>query len=252
MSSRPRLFLIDGSSYIYRAFYAIRHLSNSKGLPTNAIYGFTQMLLKVLKEQQPDYIAIVFDSRGPTFRNEVYKEYKANRPTMPENLSLQIPYIKKIVEGYRIATLEVEGFEADDLIGTVTRAIESKADVVIITGDKDILQLVSDRVLVYDTMKEATFGVDEVLGRFGVKPDQVVEVMGLAGDAIDNIPGVPGVGEKTAMTLIKTFGSIDNLLAHVDQVPQAKLREKLVTHGEMARLSRELATIRTDVPVAVQ
>src|SRR4030043_1761269 len=216
MSNRPRLFLIDGSSYIYRAFYAIGHLSNSKGLPTNAIYGFTQMLLKVLKEHQPDYIAIVFDSRGPTFRSEMYKEYKANRPTMPENLSLQIPYIKKIVEGYRIATLEVEGFEADDLIGTVTKAIESKADVVIITGDKDILQLVSDRVLVYDTMKEATFGVDEVLGRFGVKPDQVVEVMGLAGDAIDNIPGIPGVGEKTAMTLIKTFGSLRNLLAHVD------------------------------------
>jgi DNA polymerase I len=252
MSSRPRLFLIDGSSYIYRAFYAIGHLSNSKGLPTNAIYGFTQMLLKILKEHRPDYIAIALDSRGPTFRSEMYKEYKANRPTMPENLSLQIPYIKKIVEGYRIATLEVEGFEADDLIGTVTKGIESKADVVIITGDKDILQLVSDRVLVYDTMKEATFGVDEVLERFGVTPDQVVEVMGLAGDAIDNIPGIPGVGEKTAMTLIKTFGTIDNLLAHVDQVPQTKLREKLVTHGEMARLSRELATIRTDVPVTVQ
>ncbi len=252
MSSRPRLFLIDGSSYIYRAFYAIGHLSNSKGLPTNAIYGFTQMLLKVLKEHQPDHIAIAFDSRVPTFRSQVYKEYKANRPPMPENLSLQIPYIKKIVEGYRISTLEVEGFEADDLIGTVTRAVESKADVVIITGDKDILQLVSDRVLVYDTMKEKKFGVDEVMDRFGVKPEQVVEVMGLAGDAIDNIPGIPGIGEKTAMTLIKTFGSIDNLLAHVDQVPQTKLREKLVTHAEVAKLSRELATIRTDVPVTAE
>src|SRR4030043_686677 len=216
MASRPRLFLIDGSSYIYRAFYAIGHLSNSKGLPTNAISGFPQMLLKVLKEHQPDYIAIAFDSRVPTFRSQVYKEYKANRPAMPENLSLQIPYIKKIVEGYRISTLEVEGFEADDLIGTVARAVESKADVVIITGDKDILQLGGDRVLVYDTMKDKKFGVDEVMQRFGVKPEQVVEVMGLAGDAIDNIPGIPGIGEKTAMTLIKTFGTIDNLLAHVD------------------------------------
>ena len=252
MSSRPRLFLIDGSSYIYRAFYAIGHLSNSKGLPTNAIYGFTQMLLKVLKEHQPDHIAIALDSRAPTFRSQVYKEYKANRPAMPENLSLQIPYIKKIIEGYRIATLEAEGFEADDLIGTVAKAVESKANVVIITGDKDMLQLVSDRVLVYDTMKEKKFGIDEVMGRFGVKPEQVVEVMGLAGDAIDNIPGIPGIGEKTAMTLIKNFKSIDNLLAHVDQVPQAKLREKLVTYGEVAKLSRELATICTDAPVTVQ
>ena len=252
MPSRPRLFLIDGSSYIYRAFYAIGHLSNSKGLPTNAIYGFTQMLLKVLKDHQPDYIAIAFDSRAPTFRSTVYKEYKANRPAMPENLSLQIPYIKKIVEGYRIATLEADGFEADDLIGTVAKAMESKVDVVIITGDKDILQLVSDRILVYDTMKGKKFGMDEVMERFGVKPAQVVEVMGLAGDAIDNIPGVPGIGEKTAMTLIKTFGSIDNLLAHVDQVPQAKLREKLETHGEVAKLSRELATILIDAPVTAQ
>ena len=252
MSSRPRLFLIDGSSYIYRAFYAIGHLSNSKGLPTNAIYGFTQMLLKVLKEHQPDHIAIALDSRAPTFRSQVYKEYKANRPAMPENLSLQIPYIKKIIEGYRIATLEAEGFEADDLIGTVAKAVESKANVVIITGDKDMLQLVSDRVLVYDTLKEKKFGIDEVMGRFGVKPEQVVEVMGLAGDAIDNIPGIPGIGEKTAMTLIKNFKSIDNLLAHVDQVPQAKLREKLVTYEEVAKLSRELATIRTDAPVTVQ
>src|SRR3990170_3976760 len=124
MSHRPRLFLIDGSSYIYRAFYAIRHLSNSKGLPTNAIYGFTQMLLKVLKEHRPDYFAVIFDSKAPTFRSEVYKEYKANRPAMPEGLVPQIPYIKKVVEGYRIATLEKEGYEADDLIGTVAKGLE--------------------------------------------------------------------------------------------------------------------------------
>ncbi len=250
MSTRPRLFLIDGSSYLYRAFYAIRHLSNSKGLPTNAIYGFTQMLLKVLKDHRPDYLAVVFDSKAPTFRSEVFKEYKANRPAMPDGLIPQIPYIKRIIEGYRIATLEMDGFEADDLIGTLAKKLESEVDVVVITGDKDILQLVSDRIQVFDTLKEKWLGVKEVKERFGVSPEQVVEVMGLAGDAIDNIPGVPGIGEKTAIELIKTFGSIDHLLDHVDQIPQKKLREKLQLHGDLARLSRTLATIRTDVPIA--
>ncbi len=249
MSDRPRLFLMDGSSYLYRAFYAIRHLSNSKGLPTNATYGFTQMLLRVLKEHRPDYLAIVFDSKAPTFRSEVYKEYKANRPAMPEGLTPQIPYIKKIIEGYRIATLEMEGYEADDLIGTVAKGLESEVDVVIITGDKDILQLVSDRIVVYDTMKERRYGVEEVKKRFGVRPEQVVEVMGLAGDPIDNIPGIPGIGEKTAIDLIKAFGSIDNLLSHLDQIPQKRWKEKLETHGELARLSRNLATLCTDVPL---
>jgi len=249
MSNHPRLFLIDGSSYIYRAFYAIRHLSNSKGFPTNAIYGFTQMLLKVLKDHQPDYLAVVFDSKAPTFRSEVYKEYKANRPAMPDGLIPQIPYIKRIIEGYRIATLEMDGYEADDLIGTVAKGMAPEVEVVIITGDKDILQLVSDRIQVYDTMKEKRIGVEEVRQRFGVSPGQVVEVMGLAGDAVDNIPGVPGIGEKTAIELIKAFGSIDHLLDHLDQVPQKKLKEKLENHGELARLSRRLATIQTDVPI---
>jgi DNA polymerase-1 len=252
MSDRPKLFLIDGSSYLFRAFYAIGHLSNSKGLPTNATYGFIQMLLKVLKEHRPDYLAVIFDSKAPTFRSEVYKEYKANRPAMPEALSPQIPYIKKIIEGYRIALLELEGYEADDLIGTVAKRLESEVDVVVITGDKDILQLVSDRIQVYDTMKDKRFGVEEVVGRFGVSPEQVVEVMGLSGDAIDNIPGVPGIGEKTAIQLIKAYGSIENLLAHVEEIPQKKLKENLRTHGDLARLSRQLATIHTDVPVHSQ
>jgi DNA polymerase-1 len=252
MSDRPKLFLIDGSSYIYRAFYAIRHLSNSKGLPTNATFGFVQMLLRVLKEHRPDYLAVIFDSKAPTFRTEVYKEYKANRPAMPESLAPQIPYIKKIIEGYRIALLEREGYEADDLIGTVAKRLEPEVDVVIVTGDKDLLQLVSNRIQVYDSMKEKRFGVEEVIERFGVSPEQVVEVMGLAGDAIDNIPGIPGIGEKTAIQLIKTYGSIDNLLTHVEEIPQKKLKENLKTHGDLARLSRKLATIHTDVPVHSQ
>ena len=249
MSDRPKLFLIDGSSYLFRAFYAIRHLSNSKGLPTNATFGFVQMLLKVLKDHQPDYLAVIFDSKAPTFRSEVYKEYKANRPAMPESLSPQIPYVKKIIGGYRIALLEREGFEADDLIGTVARRLESEVDVVIVTGDKDLLQLVNDRVQVYDSMKEKKLGVEEVIQRFGVSPEQVVEVMGLAGDAVDNIPGIPGIGEKTAVQLIKTYGSIENLLAHAEEIPQKKLKANLKAHGDLALLSRKLATIHTDVPV---
>ena len=252
MSDRPRLILIDGSSYIYRAFYAIGHLSNSKGLPTNATYGFTQMVLKVLKEQRSDYLVGTLDSKAPTFRSEVYKEYKANRPAMPEGLVPQLTYIKKIIEGYRIAALQMDGYEADDLIGTVAKGLESEVDVIIITGDKDILQLVSDRIEVYDPMKEKRFRVKEVIERFGVPPGQVVEVMGLAGDATDNIPGVPGIGEKTAIQLIKTYGSIENLLAHVEEIPQKKLKENLKIHGELARLSRRLTTIHTDVPISFQ
>ena len=250
MSDRPKLFLIDGSSYIYRAFYAIAHLSNSKGLPTNATYGFTQMLLKVIKEHGPDHLAVILDSKAPTFRSEAYREYKANRPAMPEGLTAQIPYIKKIIEGYRIATLEMDGYEADDLIGTIAKRMESEADVIIITGDKDILQLVNDRIQVYDPMKEKKLGVEEVIQRFGVPPEQVVDVMGLAGDATDNIPGVPGIGEKTAIRLIKTYGSIENLLAHVEEIPQKRLKENLKTHEDLARLSRQLATIHTNVPIS--
>jgi len=207
------------------------------------------MLLRVLKENRPDYLAIVFDSKAPTFRSEIYQAYKANRPAMPEGLVPQIPYIRRIVEGYRIATLEMEGYEADDLIAAVAKKLEPEVDAVIITGDKDILQLVSDRIIVYDTMKEKRIGVDEVRERFGVRPEQIVEVMGLAGDAVDNIPGVPGIGEKTAIELIRKFGSVDNLLTHLDQVPQKKLKEKLENHGELARLSRKLATLHTDLPV---
>jgi DNA polymerase-1 len=207
------------------------------------------MLLKVLRDHRPDYLVVIFDSKTPTFRSEIYQEYKANRPSMPEGLTPQIPYIKKIIEGYRIAFLEMDGYEADDLIGTIAKRLESEVDVVIITGDKDILQLVNDQIQVYDTMKEKTFRVEEVVSRFGVSPEQVVEVMALSGDAVDNIPGVPGIGEKTAIQLIKTYGSIENLLTHLEEIPQKKLKENLKTYGDLARLSKQLATIHTDVPI---
>ena len=247
---RARLFLVDGSSYIYRAFFALPHLTNSKGFPTNAVYGFTNMLLKVLRERNPEYLAIAFDAPGPTFRHEVFVEYKANRPSMPDNLRPQIPYIKEIVAALRIPILEKESYEADDLIGSLAKKLENEGiETVILSGDKDLMQLINHHVTMYDPMKDKIFEVPDVRERFGVTPEKVVEVMGLSGDTSDNIPGVPGIGEKTASKLILEFGSIEELLKNLDKVKNAKVRASLAHYGEQARLSRELATLDTHAPV---
>jgi DNA polymerase-1 len=247
-TKKPRLFLVDGSNYIYRAFYAIRELSNSKGFPTNAIYGFTTMLMKLCRDYGPDYIAVVFDSKGPTFRHEVYEEYKATRKAMPDNLIPQIPYIKDVVRGFSIPVIEEEGMEADDIIGTLVKTYSPEGiDTVIITGDKDLMQLVSDDVILVDTMKDVTYDAEGVKERFGVGPEKVVEILGLAGDTSDNIPGVPGVGEKTALKLIQEFGTIENVIQNVDRVKNARIRNNLKEYANQARLSRELATIKTDI-----
>lgn len=247
---KPPLFLIDGSSYIFRAFFALPPLSNSKGIPTNATLGFTNMLLKVTKEFKPELLAVVFDVPGPCFRNEVYTAYKANRPTMPERLALQIPYIKNIVEGLNVALLEKEGYEADDVIGTIAKeAVRKGHPVRIITGDKDIFQLIGGDVITIDTMKNKSFGDTEVRNRFGVEPKQLVDLLALAGDTVDNIPGVPGIGLKTAAALIREFGSLENLLENVQKISKAKIREKLITFADQARLSKQLVTIDTQVPL---
>lgn len=247
-----RLYLVDGSSYIYRAYYAIRHLSNSKGEATNAIYGFTTMLLTLLRQEQPHHIAVVFDSKGPTFRKELYPEYKANRSAMPEDLVPQIPLIKEMVRAFNMPALELTGYEADDIIATLARRFaEQGLEVTVVTGDKDLMQIVSDRILLLDTMKGKISGRDEVIERFGVPPEQVLEVLGLAGDSSDNIPGVPGIGEKTASTLIQQFGSIEQLLANIDQVKGQKRQENLRTYADQARLSRQLADLVDDLEVEV-
>ena len=247
-TKKPRLFLVDGSNYIYRAFYAIRELSNSKGFPTNAIYGFITMLMKLCRDYDPDYIAIVFDSKGPTFRHEIYDEYKATRKAMPDDLITQIPYIKDVVRGFSIPVIEEEGMEADDIIGTLVKTYSPKGiDTVIITGDKDLMQLVSDDVILVDTMKDKTYDVEGVKERFGVEPEKVVDILGLAGDTSDNIPGVPGVGEKTALKLIREFGSIENVLENAGRVKNARVRKNLKEYADQALLSRELATIKTDI-----
>jgi DNA polymerase-1 len=249
---KPTLFLIDGSNYIYRAFYAIRELSNSKGFPTNAIYGFTNMLMKLCRDWEPDYIAVVFDSKGPTFRHEAYGDYKANRKAMPDELIPQIPKIKEIVRGFSMPILEEMGMEADDIIGTLVKQYSGENfKTVIVSGDKDLMQLVSEDVLMLDTMKDKTYDIEGVKERFGVGPEKVVEILGLAGDSSDNVPGVPGIGEKTAQKLVKEFGDLEGILENLDKVKGAKLKENLATYADQARLSRELVTIRTDAQVDV-
>jgi DNA polymerase-1 len=249
---RPALYIVDGSSFIFRAYYAIRPLSTSTGLPTNAVYGFVTMILKLLRERQPTHFIIAFDTPRPSFRKELYAEYKANRPPPPEDLVPQFDLVREVVRAFRLPAVEVEGFEADDVIGTLSgRAVRRGYDVFIVGSDKDLLQLVTHEVRLLDTMKDQEMGPAEVRQRFGVDPDKVIEILGLAGDASDNIPGVPGIGEKTAAQLIQKYGSIEELLGHIDEVPGEKRRENLRRFGEQARLSRQLAVIRTDVPLGV-
>jgi DNA polymerase I len=250
-TSRSTCYLIDGSAYIYRAFFGLPALSNSKGLQTNAVYGFTTMLMKILRERKPDCLAITFDEKGPTHRHEAFKEYKAHRPAMPDDMQAQIPYIHRVVEAFGIPVVRKQGYEADDLIGTLARQAEAAGfEVAIVTGDKDMLQLVTPAVRIYDPMKDKWLGEAECREKFGVEPARVVEVMGLMGDATDNIPGVKGIGEKTAMKLIEEFGTIENLLKRVEDVKPPRTKALLMEQAENARMSRKLATIQTDCPVS--
>ena len=218
MNKDRTIYLIDGSAYIYRAYHAIRSLSNSKGFPTNAIFGFTRMLLKLINDKRPEYIVMFFDSKGPTFRHELFDAYKANRPPMPEDLSIQIPYIKEITSAFNLSVMEKQGFEADDLIGTVSLKAEAQGfRVVMVTGDKDFMQLVTDKAVIWDPMKDKKIDTDSIKKDFGVRPDQMTDVFGLAGDSADNIPGVPGIGQKTALSLIKDFGGMDFLYDQIDR-----------------------------------
>jgi DNA polymerase-1 len=249
-STLKTLYLIDGSAYIYRAFFALPALNNSKGLQTNAVYGFTTMLLKILRERQPDGLVVAFDEKGPTLRHQEFKEYKAQRPPMPEGMSAQIPYIHRVVGALNISAVRQAGYEADDLIGTLARKAEQAGyEVVIVTGDKDMFQLITPHVRIYDPVKDKWSGEAECRERFGVEPARVVEVMGLMGDSTDNIPGVKGIGEKTAMKLIAQFGTIEELLRRVDEVAPPRTKAMLIEQADNARLSRKLATIDVDSPV---
>ncbi|MCP4108587.1 MAG: DNA polymerase I [Desulfobacteraceae bacterium] len=248
---KKTLYLIDGSSYIHRAYHAIRGLANSKGLPTNAVFGFTKMLVKLINDKKPEYIAMLFDAKGPTFRHEIYDQYKANRPPMPEDMALQIPYIKKVTEGFNIPLIEMQGYEADDLIGTLARIGEQAGfSVIMVTGDKDFFQLVTDKIIIWDPMKEKTTDTEAIKKTFGLDPPRILEVMGLSGDTSDNIPGVPGIGQKTALSLIQAFGTMEVLYQQVSNITKKKQKENLVKFKDQAFMSRELARIDTNVPLS--
>jgi DNA polymerase-1 len=252
---RPRtVHLVDGSGQFHRAFHAIRGLATSRGLPTNATYGFTTMLRKLLEDEKPEHVAVLFDPPGRTFRHDQYQEYKANRPKMDDDLAVQLPYIRRVCEAFRLPVVEVPGFEADDAIATLAdQAVASGLEVVIVTADKDMLQLVSPRVRVLNPGREGTGAtiLDEkaVEEKWGVSPERVVDVLALVGDAVDNVPGVPGIGDKGARDLVREFGSVEQVIANADKVKRAAYREGLKSHSADALLSKQLVTLRRDVPV---
>ena len=246
------LYLIDVSSYFYRAFFALPLLTTSDGLPTNAIYGFTTMLQRLWREHQPTYIAAVLDRPEPTFRHDAYKDYKANRPDMPDNLAVQIPHMREVIQAFRIPMVEKPGYEADDIIGTLARhAAGEGMRVVIVTGDKDLCQLVDDRITLLDTMKNVMIDTDAVRHKYGVGPESIVDIFALIGDKVDNVPGVPGIGEKTAAALISTYGTLDALYERIDEISKKKLKEALLQYKEQAYISRDLVKINTAVPLEI-
>ncbi|HXD46387.1 MAG TPA: 5'-3' exonuclease H3TH domain-containing protein, partial [Pseudolabrys sp.] len=251
------LFLVDGSGYIFRAYHALPPLTRkSDGLQVNAVLGFCNMLWKLLAEMRPDekptHLAVVFDKSEKTFRTDFYPEYKAHRPDLPEDLRPQFPLIRDAVRAFEIPCLEQAGYEADDLIATYARlACEAKATATIVSSDKDLMQLVNDCVTLYDTMKDKRIAAAEVFEKFGVPPEKVIEVQALIGDSSDNVPGVPGIGVKTAAQLITEYGDLETLLARAGEIKQQKRRESLIEHAEKARLSKRLVTLEQNVKLEV-
>ena len=258
LKKTDHFYLIDGSGYIFRAYYALPPLSRkSDGLPTGAVSGFCSMLFKLLEDSRaddsihkPTHFAVIFDSARKTFRNDIYSEYKANRSEAPDDLAPQFEYIRKSVAAFNLPSIELLNYEADDLIATYAKKItDAGAKVTVISSDKDLMQLVSDKVRLYDPMKSKVIGEKEVLEKFGVKPSQVIDVQSLAGDSSDNIPGVPGIGVKTAAELINKYKNLDTLLKRASEIPQNKRRETLLENKNKALLSRKLVTLKGDVPV---
>ncbi|MEI7024814.1 DNA polymerase I [Paenibacillus sp. y28] len=248
-----KLLLFDGNSLAYRAFFALPPLTNSSGLHTNAVYGFTTMLLRLLEEEKPTHVMVAFDAGKTTFRHEGYEQYKAGREKTPSELSEQFPLLRELLTGFGITHFELPGYEADDIIGTVSRQAEEQgAEVLVVSGDKDMLQLASPRVTVAVTRKGISeverYGPEQIQEKYGLKPEQIIDLKGLMGDASDNIPGVPGVGEKTALKLLHEHGSVEEVLARVEDM-KGKLQENLRSHAEDARMSKRLATIYREVPI---
>jgi DNA polymerase-1 len=251
VSKKPEhVFLIDGSGFIFRAYYALPPMTRPDGTPVNAVFGFTKMVMKLVDDTDAEHIAVIFDRARKTFRNDIYADYKANRPPPPEDLIPQFDLVRDATRALNVACVDMGGFEADDLIATYARlAIEAGADVTIVSSDKDMMQLVRPGVVMMDAMKDKIIGPDEVMEKFGVEPDKVIEVQALAGDSSDNVPGVSGIGVKTAAQLINEYGDLETLLERAGEIKQPKRRKNLINEAELARISRRLVTLRDDVPV---
>ena len=243
-------FIIDGHSQLYQAYYAISGLTTPSGQPINAVYGFTRMLRKILKEDRPGYMVIAFDSKGPTFRHKVYEKYKEHRKPTPEDLVSQIPLMFDVIRAYNIPIFAIQGFEADDIIGTISKKVSMEnIECTIITTDKDMDQLVDKYIKVFNPRKKQIRNIDRIRNEMGIEPKRFIDVLALSGDSSDNIPGVPGIGIKTALELIREWKSLENVLSNTDKVKGKKKQENLLKYAESARLSMRLATINTEVPL---
>ena len=253
---KKKLVLIDGNSIAYRAFFALPLLNNDKGVHTNAVYGFTTMLQKIMTDEEPTHILVAFDAGKTTFRHKTFGEYKGGRQKTPPELSEQFPYIRELLDAYQIPRYELENYEADDIIGTLSLQAEKDGyEVKLISGDKDLTQLSSETTTVGITRKGITdiemYTPEHIMEKWEITPDRIIDMKGLMGDSSDNIPGVPGVGEKTAIKLLKQFGTIEKLLESIDEVSGKKLKEKLEEHKDQAVMSKELATILREAPIEV-
>jgi len=253
---KDKLLLLDGNSLAYRAFFALPLLTNDSGIHTNAVYGFTTMLQKILEEEKPTKMLVAFDAGKTTFRHESFDEYKGGRQKTPPELSEQFPYLRKLIDAYQIKRYELEMYEADDIIGTLSKqAQQENMEVIIVSGDKDLTQLASDNVTVYITRKGMTdiesYTPAHIEEKYGLTPQQIIDMKGLMGDTSDNIPGVPGVGEKTAIKLLKEYGTVENLYENIEGMKASKMKEKLVDNEEQAKMSKKLATIFTEAPIEI-
>ena len=245
-----RLMLVDGSGYIFRAYHALPSLTRSDGAPVGAVRGFSSMLMRLVDDHPDDDIVVIFDASGDTFRNDIYDQYKANRDAPPEDLRPQFAMVRDATRAFNLPCIEQKGFEADDLIATyATQAKATRRDVIIVSSDKDLMQLIQPGVSLWDPMKQKALDAEACFDKFGVQPDKVIDVQSLAGDSVDNVPGVPGIGVKTAALLINEYGDLDTLLARASEIKQNKRRENLIEFAEQARVSRELVTLKVDVPV---
>ena len=250
VAEEKAIYLVDGSAYIFRAFHALPPMSRADGTPVNAVFGFTNMLTKLVEDTNANFLAVIFDTARKTFRSEIYPEYKANRPPPPEELIPQFDLIREATRAHNIPCVEKAGFEADDLIATYARlGVENGLDVTIVSSDKDLMQLVGPKVRMMDPMKNRFIGPNEVCEKFGVGPEKVIEVQALAGDPTDNVPGVPGIGVKTAAQLLNEYGDLETLLERAHEIKQPKRRESLIDHAGLARISRDLVSLRDDVPL---